>query len=463
MKNKNSVGIVLALIMVLSIGLVESARLPTINGDSGSWGGVLNDYLNISLSNDGYIKNGSIMSYQLNLTHIGLADFIDNVGYQLEATAFKTENESNPTNATIQIGTAQVTGLGDFIIANEQNPTNTTISITESQISDLVHTVDTNTQLTQAQVNAFEVNPTNSTIEITESQISNLQSYLLVEQNPSNETIEITQSQISDFGSYITTSGNLQTIGGNLLIKGNRVANTGYEQFLKIEALLNATGTASSNAKTWMFQIDGERPANFGVGNGDWDDTGIKLGMANYADNNSAGYIMRGLDVAVKNRDGGSVTTLSGGHISATQKASSPTTNLYGMTIKVESDSANTAPTNVMGLDVEYDMVAPTGVPTISAGVRVNQNSDFYSAYPLAGFMVDNGASNRDWQFGLYIDDDSINKADIRLSSSASAPSTCDSTTEGGIYYNSVEGNFYGCADEDGTGAGTTYTWEALN
>jgi len=46
-------------------------------------------------------------------------------------------NEKNPTNATIQIGTSQVTNLADFVVANEVNPTNTTIQITESQISDL--------------------------------------------------------------------------------------------------------------------------------------------------------------------------------------------------------------------------------------------------------------------------------------------------------------------------------------
>lgn len=46
-------------------------------------------------------------------------------------------NEKNPSNATIQIGTSQVTDLASFVVNNERNPSNATIRITEGQISDL--------------------------------------------------------------------------------------------------------------------------------------------------------------------------------------------------------------------------------------------------------------------------------------------------------------------------------------
>lgn len=223
------------------------------------------------------------------------------------------------------------------------------------------------------------------------------------------------------------------TVGGKLLVNGVRISDiVGYEQFLKVTGNLTGVGS-TDNAKTWVVQISATRPAGYDVAYADFDDAGLKLTMTNEATGNIAGYIMRGLDVAVKNRDGGSITTLSGGHISATQYASSPVTDtLSGLTIKVEADSPNTAPTYVYGLNVEYDMVAPTGTPTLSAGVRVNQNSDYYVSYPLAGFMVDNGAANMVWQYGLYIDDGTIGTSDIRLQNGETISNATDGTIDFG-------------------------------
>jgi len=210
------------------------------------------------------------------------------------------------------------------------------------------------------------------------------------------------------------------TVGGNVLINGAETDDTsGYEQFFKVTGALTGVGSGSGS-KTWVMNVDATRAAGADITVGDSNDMGLKVAMTNKATGNTAGYYMRGLDVAVSNRDGGSITSLYGGHISATQKGSSAvSTDLWGLSVKVEANSPNTAATNVIGVNVEYDMVAPTGAPTISAGVRVNQNSDYYSAYPLAGFMVDNGATNRPWQYGLYIDNTTIGTADIRLSSGA--------------------------------------------
>ena len=41
------------------------ARLPTPGSDTGSWGGILNDFLGVSLNSDGSIKNGAVSPSQL--------------------------------------------------------------------------------------------------------------------------------------------------------------------------------------------------------------------------------------------------------------------------------------------------------------------------------------------------------------------------------------------------------------
>lgn len=213
---------------------------------------------------------------------------------------------------------------------------------------------------------------------------------------------------------------------GKLQITGVRLADASdtsnlNEQFLNVTGNITGIGSVAGgkNAKTYLLQVTGTRQVGIDALIGDFDDAAIKASITNKATANAAGYVLRGLDVNATNRDTGSVTNLYGGNISATQKGSSDVvTNLWGLNVKVEADSPNTAPTNVFGLNVEYDMVAPTGTPTLSAGVRVLNNSDIAIAAsdPLAGFMVDNGAADRDWQYGLYIDDSTISTADIRLS-----------------------------------------------
>ena len=41
------------------------SRLPTVNGDEGTWGAVLNDYLSQSLANDGSIRSNAVDTSQL--------------------------------------------------------------------------------------------------------------------------------------------------------------------------------------------------------------------------------------------------------------------------------------------------------------------------------------------------------------------------------------------------------------
>jgi len=53
------------LVLVLTINLISAVRLPTVNGDSGTWGNILNEFLNVSHNGTGEIKNDSIGSLQI--------------------------------------------------------------------------------------------------------------------------------------------------------------------------------------------------------------------------------------------------------------------------------------------------------------------------------------------------------------------------------------------------------------
>ncbi len=63
--------------LILSIGLVSAARLPTIDGDSGTWGTILNAYLNVSLNASGELWNDTVTNLQILNNTIEDADISD--------------------------------------------------------------------------------------------------------------------------------------------------------------------------------------------------------------------------------------------------------------------------------------------------------------------------------------------------------------------------------------------------
>lgn len=218
MKNKN-VFVTFAFILLLGVGLVSSASLPTIGGDTNNWGTKLNEFLNVSLAADGSLNEDIVQAGNLNLSDIDNSNFSNGAGYMTSYTE---------TDSVFIASAASLVNLGDVndwntsyawgdhslvgYLTSEQNPSNATIEITESQISDLqtyltsytetdsvflamdtlaelntqltdatlftgAHTVDTDTQLNKAGVEAL-------VISVTESQISDLQTYLTAETDP---------------------------------------------------------------------------------------------------------------------------------------------------------------------------------------------------------------------------------------------------------------------------------------
>ena len=57
--------IITLLFVVMSVAIVSAVRVPTVGGDSDTWGTVLNTYLNVSHNGSGEIRSNVISNIQL--------------------------------------------------------------------------------------------------------------------------------------------------------------------------------------------------------------------------------------------------------------------------------------------------------------------------------------------------------------------------------------------------------------
>lgn len=89
-----------AAFFVLLSGFSSAARLPLVNGDTSAWGTVLNDFLNISLSENGTLRSSTVNSSQI----------VDN-----SITGTDILNTTNITVANITIGHTVTFALGQYI------------------------------------------------------------------------------------------------------------------------------------------------------------------------------------------------------------------------------------------------------------------------------------------------------------------------------------------------------------
>ncbi len=74
---KTSLILVSITLLILSMTIISSARLPTVDGDSDTWGTVLNDYLNVSLNASGELRPTNLSVTQ-KIT-FALGGIIDNI------------------------------------------------------------------------------------------------------------------------------------------------------------------------------------------------------------------------------------------------------------------------------------------------------------------------------------------------------------------------------------------------
>ncbi|MCH7568575.1 MAG: beta-propeller fold lactonase family protein, partial [Nanoarchaeota archaeon] len=70
-------------ILVSAITLVSAARLPTDGGDSGTWGGIMNTFLNVSLNESGELRSGTVSTSQITDDTITDTDISDTTNLTL--------------------------------------------------------------------------------------------------------------------------------------------------------------------------------------------------------------------------------------------------------------------------------------------------------------------------------------------------------------------------------------------
>ena len=81
MLKKKMVGLVSALIFVLSMGVAQATESLVVGGNHNTWGGILLGYLGVVHNLDGTLKDNVVKQSNLNLSDISLADFTNDVGY----------------------------------------------------------------------------------------------------------------------------------------------------------------------------------------------------------------------------------------------------------------------------------------------------------------------------------------------------------------------------------------------
>ncbi len=257
--NKSKLILVLCsiLVLVLSTNIASAARLPSVGSDSGMWGTILNSYLNVTHDENGTIKNSTIISNMINLSDVTLLTFTNDADFITSTSvAFNYYNKSTSNTALIGkqdvlIGNETVFNGWDKDVSDDFDGAYSSLSgaptivstftndagyltsytetdpiftawdratgivITESQISDLTHTVDTNTQLSESQVDTMVSNN------------GYLTSY--TETDPifiawdKATGIVITESQISDLSHTVDTNTQL-----NESTVDTMVSNNGY-------------------------------------------------------------------------------------------------------------------------------------------------------------------------------------------------------------------------------------------
>lgn len=95
------------------------ARLPTLGGDDGAWGAILNDFLEQAHNSDGSIKAGSITKAQL---VVAVQNSLDKADAALPATD-KTSIKAVVNHGAVA-GTARPTGFGSVEWIGSVEPTN---------------------------------------------------------------------------------------------------------------------------------------------------------------------------------------------------------------------------------------------------------------------------------------------------------------------------------------------------
>src|SRR3989344_3143252 len=87
-------------VFILAMPSVNAARFPTVGGDSGTWGTVLNDYLNAEHTANGTHRNVTI---QDQLTVIGNVNITGNVGIGTSNPSYLLQVDSGTNGRSVNL------------------------------------------------------------------------------------------------------------------------------------------------------------------------------------------------------------------------------------------------------------------------------------------------------------------------------------------------------------------------
>ena len=145
------------------------------------------------------------------------------------------------------------------------------------------------------------------------------------------------------------------------------VRNTGINQDYGFTVDGSAWFRGTAAQKSYLFYITGDRVAAY-VATGDSNDAWMRISGNNYAANDS-NFILRGLNVGVNNRSGGTMGRLEN-LISVQAKSGGTVTTLLGLTVK--SENYGTTATEFGVMDIIAANEANTA--TLSYGIRIRND-----------------------------------------------------------------------------------------
>ncbi len=122
-KKRTSMFLIVFLLSLILVGIVLAAPLPTVNGDSGTWGTILNTFLEVSLASDGTLKSNVVGTAQITDGVIANADVSTSAAIALSKLASGTDGQIIVANGDgvptyVTMGTdATISNTGALTIA----------------------------------------------------------------------------------------------------------------------------------------------------------------------------------------------------------------------------------------------------------------------------------------------------------------------------------------------------------
>jgi hypothetical protein len=200
-----------------------------------------------------------------------------------------------------------------------------------------------------------------------------------------------------------------------------------YDSLVLIEHDMVGLGTKD---RVYGLDIEMTRAAGYGTTNGDHDDAGLKIRMNNKATDNTAGTVIRGVDVNVKNDNpGGAITWASGG--SFTVQTDTDAGNLgyaYALNAKI---TANAPVTDALIVGDFYNFRQAAQEPTIEYGVRIRNGNTSGTGIDAGLYFSSDAATVGNYDYVIDMTAAAATTADIRLSQGE----TIGNLTDGSISF----------------------------